>query len=405
MRRPACVCVLDHSRGCPGAARRSPGQSRLRTILRGVPQPAGDARARARSAAADERADAALHAHRRNHAAAGIGSAARAVPAAHRLPRGRRTPGRRLGRGHDVQARPARGRPEPAGRDVDVRHRSAQQPAAERTTGGTHEQRPAQSRARMGHRVSEDRGAAHVRGDHRLDDVLRAGADRQSARARHAQRLREVGVRRRRAAALVAVVRRARQQRQDGARLRRRARQRPHRRCENRHADLEGRSASRRIRRHHRRAGARRQSHHRADLLLRRRPRRRSEVRMLRRSRRGRRARREQRPEAVDRAHDGGREVHRQSQLDGREAARSVRRADLVDAVRRRQTRPRLLRHRPGDLAARDQHQRRRARDRSRDRRAEVDLPGAGARRVASRLPVRSVEVRARTARAPRTAC
>ena len=116
----------------------------------------------------------------------------------HRLSRGCRHRRRRLGRGHDVQARPARGRSEPAGRDVDGRHRSAQQPALERTTVGTHEQGSRQSRARVGDRVSENRGAAHVRSDHRLDDVLRAGADRQSARARHAQCMREVGLRRRR---------------------------------------------------------------------------------------------------------------------------------------------------------------------------------------------------------------
>ena len=230
-------------------------------------------------------------------------------------------------------------------RDVDDWHRRSQQPALERTTGGTHEQGSRQSRARVGHRVSEDRSTAHVRSDRRLDDVLRAGTDRQSARTRHAQCLREVGLRRRRAAALVAFVRRARQHRQDGARFRRRSRQRSHRRCEDRRADLESRSASRCIRRHHRRAGARRQSHRRADLLIGRRSRRRSEIRMLRRSRRSRRARREHRSEAVDCAHDGGREVHRQGQRHGREAARSIGRADLVDTVRRRQTRPRLLGH------------------------------------------------------------
>ena len=59
------------------------------------------------------------------------------------------------------------------------------------------------------------------------------------------------------------------------------------------------------------------------------------------------------------------------------------------------EARSRLLGHRPGNFAARDQHERRGARDRSRDRRVEVELPGAGARRVASRLPVRSVQVRA----------
>ena len=212
----------------------------------------------------------------------------------------------------------------------------AQQPAPDRATGRTDERRPAQPRARMGHRVSEDGVAAHVRSDHRLDDVLRAGADGQSARTRHAQRVREMGVRRRRAAALVAVVRRARQHGQvwrwssaTRAATCTPSMRRPERRSGKppaRHDAFGG---------DHRRAGARRQSHHRADLLLRRRPRRRSEARMLRRTRRCRRARREQRPEAVDRAHDGRCEVHGQGQLDRREAARPVRRADLVDAFGR----------------------------------------------------------------------